>query len=260
MGSITLLIRNAEILNGLGNEPQHGDVVVSGDKISAIGNFPNLRADVVLDAQGAWLAPGFIDIHSHADRYHSLWDDPAQGHSLEQGITSVVGGQDGMSLAPLAPHAPDLWLPWSGRHRNASWTHMREFLEHLRGRKLGPNFLTLVGYSNLRPPGKRASLKETLFTAERALADQGGAVRSVHGSGSFRAGFLCGRDGQRLSGGRVYSLRSETLAGDAPGTAAASAGAGACSGLKRWLARFPAEERTGRRRPWPPLRGPGART
>ena len=171
MGSMTLLIRNAEILNGLGNGPQHGEVVVSGDKISAIGNFPDLRADVVLDAQGAWLTPGFIDIHSHADRYHSLWDDPAQGHSLEQGITSVVGGQDGISLAPLAPHVPDLWLPWSGRHRNASWTRMRGFLEHLRRRKLGPNFLTLVGYSNLRPFGKRASLKETLFAAERALSE-----------------------------------------------------------------------------------------
>ena len=102
---MTLLIKNVQIVGLGGNAARRAeggsDVFVSGAKISAIGNFPNKKADIVLDGQGAYLCPGFIDCNTGSDHYLTLFDNQSQEDSLQQGVTTIMGGMCGSSLAPL---------------------------------------------------------------------------------------------------------------------------------------------------------------
>lgn len=160
---MTLLIKNAEIYDGRGKEPFTGDIFVSGDRISAIGNIPARHAKEMIDGQGLKVCPGFIDAFSKTDHYCGILDEPEQKEFLRNGITSVIGGQEGVSLAPLFPGNWSLIEEWCGRHRNLGWHSMEEFLEYLGRRPLGVNFGTLVGYETIRRvfPATKKNLSKT---------------------------------------------------------------------------------------------------
>ena len=119
---MTLLIKNVKVLGGVKEFGDHSDVFVVGDKISAIGTFPQKDADLVLDGQGGYLAPGFIDIGSTADHYLDIFEDPSSEHLLAQGITTIVGGQCGFSLAPLLYGRLDMIRKWTDVDKlNIDW-------------------------------------------------------------------------------------------------------------------------------------------
>jgi N-acyl-D-aspartate/D-glutamate deacylase len=147
---MTLLIRNAEIYDGRGGEPFLGDIFISGDRISAIGSIPARHAKAVIESQGLKVCPGFIDAFTKTDHYCGILDEPEQKEFLKNGVTTVIGGQEGVSLAPLFPGNLDLIEEWSGRHRNFGWHSAAEFLRYLAGRPLGVNFGTRVGYETVR--------------------------------------------------------------------------------------------------------------
>ncbi len=97
----TLLLKGATLYDGTGRKPYRADVRVSGEKIVAVGK--NLKAapgEEVRNVRGLALAPGFIDMHSHADR--GLLDNPTADTVIRQGVTTVLVGQDGGSMFPLA--------------------------------------------------------------------------------------------------------------------------------------------------------------
>lgn len=148
---MTLLIRNVCILGGEREFPGPMDVFVSNDTISAIGKFPNKGADTVIDGQGAYLAPGFIDIDSASDHYLTLFDDRGQEDFLAQGVTTIIGGLDGASLAPLPYGTLEALRKWGDASRiNVNWHTVGEFLESLDRRPLGVNFGTLAGHATIR--------------------------------------------------------------------------------------------------------------
>lgn len=93
-----LIIRGGRIADGTGAEPVPGDVGVTGNRIAAVGDLAASDARDHLDAAGAIVFPGFIDAHSHADA--SLPRPDVQAAYLHQGVTTVIGGQDGVSFAP----------------------------------------------------------------------------------------------------------------------------------------------------------------
>ena len=96
-----LLLKNVVIYDGTGNHSVRGDVRVQGDKIVEVGkNLAPKATETVRDGHGLALAPGFIDMHSHADG--EILDDLDAENSTRQGITTVVVGQDGESKYPLA--------------------------------------------------------------------------------------------------------------------------------------------------------------
>ena len=101
------LIRNAHILDGSGADAFSGDVAVSGGNIAAVGDLSGAPADHTIDAAGRYLTPGFIDIHRHGD---SALFDPDYGRAeLAQGLTTVLNGNCGLSLAPVTgPHREEL--------------------------------------------------------------------------------------------------------------------------------------------------------
>jgi N-acyl-D-amino-acid deacylase len=105
-----VLIRNARVLDGTGNPWFPADIGIASGRIAAVGALGDARASRVIDAAGRYVAPGFIDIHSHADDGSSPrggFRDPdpqrrAAPNLASQGITTVVVNQDGRSPWPIA--------------------------------------------------------------------------------------------------------------------------------------------------------------
>jgi len=100
----TLVIRGGTVVDGTGAAGRRADVAIAGGKVVEVGE--NLKGDRALDADGCIVAPGFIDIHTHYDA-QVFWD-PALTPSCFHGVTTVVGGNCGFSIAPLRPGNQDL--------------------------------------------------------------------------------------------------------------------------------------------------------
>ena len=150
-----LILRAGEIVDGTGAEPVTGSVAVRGDRIAAIGDLADATADRELSCTGQVIAPGFIDMHSHSD-----WVLPQPDHGrvlaplVEQGITTLVGGNCGCSPAPhIAGNArllPLLGRMLHDRELDYGWSSMGEFLGALETRGLAMNLAQLVGHGTLR--------------------------------------------------------------------------------------------------------------
>jgi N-acyl-D-amino-acid deacylase len=93
----TIVIRGGTVVDGTGAPARQADVAIAGGRITEIGE--NLKGDRALDADGCIVAPGFIDIHTHYDA-QVFWD-PALTPSCYHGVTTVVAGNCGFSIAPI---------------------------------------------------------------------------------------------------------------------------------------------------------------
>ncbi len=103
-----LLIRNGRVLDGTGNPWYRADVAVTGDRVAAVGDLPSATARTVIDAEGLFVAPGFIDTHSHAGPGLAAPGlSPAQP-LLAQGITTVVVNPDGGGSVDLEAQRAEL--------------------------------------------------------------------------------------------------------------------------------------------------------
>jgi N-acyl-D-aspartate/D-glutamate deacylase len=94
-----LVIRGGSVVDGTGAPARRADVAIEGDRIAAIGS--GLSGAHTLDASGCVVAPGFVDIHTHYDA-QVFWD-PALTPSCFHGVTTVVAGNCGFSIAPTRP-------------------------------------------------------------------------------------------------------------------------------------------------------------
>jgi len=156
-GELDLLIRGARIVDGSGEPAYEGDVGIRGDRIVAIGQLDGAAATEI-DATGRVLAPGFVDPHTHYDA-QLFWDPLATPSSLH-GVTTLVGGNCGFTLAPLAQGDEDYVsrlmanvegmsleairesLPWD-------WRSFGDYLERLDG-EIAVNAGFLVGHCAIR--------------------------------------------------------------------------------------------------------------
>lgn len=148
---MTILIKNIQLIDGTGRPAFKADVLVKKEKIHAIGNFPRYRADEIIDGMGAYLSPGFIDIDAESDHDLALFSDSSQKDFLLQGVTTIIGGQRGASLAPLIYGSLKSIEEWADTRKiNVNWHTVAEFLKIMKRRRLGVNFGTLVGYRTIR--------------------------------------------------------------------------------------------------------------
>jgi N-acyl-D-amino-acid deacylase len=146
-GTMSIVIRNADVLDGTGAPAFRADIGLVGDRIAAIGDLSTATVNMAIDGTGLTAAPGFIDMHSHSD--FTLPINPRAESKVRQGVTTEVIGQCGDSTAPLNPTTRELaraahpHLPWD-------WTSFGEYLDHLRRQGLAVNVVPLVGHGTIR--------------------------------------------------------------------------------------------------------------
>jgi N-acyl-D-amino-acid deacylase len=155
--SADLVIRGGTIFDGSGAPGRAADVAVSGGVIREIG--PNLRGRRELDASGCAVAPGFIDIHTHYDA-QVFWD-PALRPSSFHGVTTVVAGNCGFTIAPTRPEHREVIVRTLENVEDMDpatlsagicWEFetFPEYLELVRRRGTLLNFTAYIGHSALR--------------------------------------------------------------------------------------------------------------
>ncbi|MFA5052508.1 MAG: hypothetical protein WC565_00380 [Parcubacteria group bacterium] len=154
---MSLLIKGGEVIDGLGGAPKKSDVLIIGRRIAALGDFPAYKANRIISATGSLIFPGFIDISSVSDHRLSLLSEPDQADFLRQGVTTIVCGAEGKSLAP-AMYAGDV------SSSNAGWRGMGEYLNSVQTLHPGVNFTSFLGYETLRrsltPKPRNLGVKE----------------------------------------------------------------------------------------------------
>ena len=97
-----LLLRNGQVVDGSGNPWFYGDVAIDDGKIAAVGALKDAKADRVIDATGLVIAPGFIDVHTHAD--DGLYDIPLAENFIRDGVTTIVTGNCGGSVRDVGAY------------------------------------------------------------------------------------------------------------------------------------------------------------
>jgi N-acyl-D-aspartate/D-glutamate deacylase len=153
-----LVIDNARIIDGLGTPAREGGVAVAGGRISAVGRDLG-AARHRLDAQGLVLAPGIVDIHTHYDA--QLTWDPFATPSTALGVTTVVIGNCGFTIAPCRPQHRDIVMRNLTHVEGMSLEAMRagisrdfesypEYLGSMERRGVVPNVASFVGHSSVR--------------------------------------------------------------------------------------------------------------
>ena len=94
-----LVLKNGRVLDGAGNPWFKADIGLKDGLINKIGRVDEARAARIIDVQGLFVSPGFIDVHSHSDT--SMFVDPWMESKIRQGITTEINGNCGGSPAPL---------------------------------------------------------------------------------------------------------------------------------------------------------------
>lgn len=148
MPAFDLVIRNATLVDGTGAPPRSADVAVAGERIAAIGTSLHGDARDTVDATGLTLAPGFIDVHTHDDG--ALLTDPAMTAKISQGVTTVIVGNCGISLAPIGPIDPPPPLTLLGDRDAYRFPTMGAYLDAVRAARPSINVGALVGHTTLR--------------------------------------------------------------------------------------------------------------
>jgi N-acyl-D-aspartate/D-glutamate deacylase len=101
-----ILIRNGTVVDGTGSPAFRADVAVQGDRVVEVGDLQGHAARRTIDADGRFVTPGFVDLHSHLDA--QIGWDPTMSSSCWHGVTSVVMGNCGMTFAPVRPGQGDV--------------------------------------------------------------------------------------------------------------------------------------------------------
>jgi N-acyl-D-amino-acid deacylase len=145
-----LIIRNGIIFDGTGAPPRRTDLGIVGDKIMVIDDLANASAARVLDATNRYVAPGFIDIHTHSDE--TVFVNPKMESKIHQGVTTEVTGNCGGSAAPLYGAARDDLLHDIAPYKDLTldWQTMGEYLDRVERTRLSTNYVTFVGQGTLR--------------------------------------------------------------------------------------------------------------
>jgi N-acyl-D-amino-acid deacylase len=179
--SSTLLIRGGILVDGSGAPRRRADVLIEGDRVAAVGEVDPGDDTEVLDRPGAIVAPGFIDVHSHAD--FTLLAHRGADSAVRQGVTTVVTGNCGGGVAPTSPR-------WDVRRVafaydaawgiDITWDGFGDYVGHLAGAAI--NVAPLVPHGAVRnavmglsPRGPDAS-ELALMTGLVAEAMDAGAV------------------------------------------------------------------------------------
>ncbi len=137
-----VVVRGGSVFDGTGAAAVEADVAIDAGRIVSVGPRLAGAGAEEIDARGLAVAPGFIDIHSHADG--TLFDDPMAESVVRQGVTTVVVGQDGGSRAPRRAE------PAAGDERARLFPRMRDLLSEIDRLRPAVNVASMVGLGTVR--------------------------------------------------------------------------------------------------------------
>jgi N-acyl-D-amino-acid deacylase len=162
----TLVLRNGRVIDGAGNAWFYGDVALKGDRIAFVGTLKpgSYNADREVDVRGLVIAPGFIDVHSHAD--DDLYKMPQAENFIRDGVTTLVCGNCGGSMKDVG-----------------------EYFGRLQQKGVGIDVATLIGHNTVLRAVKgdvRGDLTPEQMDKARAIVDQ--AMRD--GAVGFSTGLI----------------------------------------------------------------------
>lgn len=143
-----IIIRGGIVVDGTGSPPDTTDVGIRWDKIKAIGDLSAASADTIINAEGMYVAPGFIDIHSRV-----MYDVLADGRAiskLQQGITTVIMGEDESPGPVYGDAIPYTKRKLSAYGLNLQWSTLGDFLDALSDNGVSVNVGSYVGYWQVR--------------------------------------------------------------------------------------------------------------
>ena len=192
-----LIINNGLFFDGLGSPAQKSNVHIARGRVQAVSSEPLAVPEgaEVIDAEGKWVMPGFIDIHTHYDA--EVEAIPSLHESLRHGMTTVFLGSCSLSTAVGDPtDIADMFtrveaIPYQHllplMKAKKTWDSHAEYVEHLESLPLGPNVASFVGYSAVR--AQVMGLERSLDAKEKPTEDELAKMEEVIEEG-YDAGFL----------------------------------------------------------------------
>lgn len=143
------LFCGGDVIDGTGARRTAADVAVTGDRITGVGQLNGVEAKRVVDISGRVICPGFIDVHTHDDRV--CIDKPDMQAKISQGVTTVIVGNCGVSLAPLVSHSPLVEpLNLLGGKADFEFADFQSYIAAVERARPVVNVAALVGHSTLR--------------------------------------------------------------------------------------------------------------
>jgi len=193
-----VVIRGGRVLDGTGSPWRVADIGIRGGKIARVGRLGRAKWERAIDASGTYVAPGFIDIHTHSDI--GILVEPSAECAVRQGVTTHVIGNCGDSPAPISKRYRELAVrrfEYYAQARDWNWSTYGEYLEFMATRGIGINIAGLVGHGSVRlatmgfeerppTPDEMCSMKDHIDEAMRAGAF-GMSTGLVYPPGCFAA-------------------------------------------------------------------------
>ena len=174
MDRFDTLIAGGEIVDGTGAPRRRADIGITGDRIAAVGELTGATAGSRIDATGRCVTPGFIDAHTHDDNI--VFATPDMAMKVSQGVTTVVAGNCGVSLAPLTlagPPPPPLDL--LGDRDDYRFARFADYLAAIDAAPPATNVVAMVGHSTLRAGAMdrfdRAATADEIAAMRRRLGE-----------------------------------------------------------------------------------------
>jgi N-acyl-D-aspartate/D-glutamate deacylase len=203
---LDLIIRGGTLVDGTGAAPVTGDVGIKDGRIAEVGGRISSPAREAIDADGALVTPGFVDVHSHYDGQF-LWDDTLDP-SFSHGVTTVIAGNCGVGFAPLQPEfrrelielmegvedipgvVLDVGMDWQ-------WRSFGDYLDRLDARSYAMDVASQVAHA----PVRVAVMGERALRQEEATPEDIAAIAGIVGEAMTAGaiGFSTGRIVEHLS-------------------------------------------------------------
>src|SRR5213080_4990623 len=146
-----VVIRGGRVLDGTGSPWRVADIGIRGRKVARVGPFGRAKSARAIDASGSYVAPGFIDIHTHSDI--GILVEPTAECAVRQGVTTHVIGNCGDSPAPIGERYRELAVrrfEYYAQAREWNWTTYATYLDFMAASGVGVNIAGLVGHGAVR--------------------------------------------------------------------------------------------------------------